>query len=111
MEEIKNEIEVEEKNNIYRLQEMVDEMIKSIDNAKKVKEEQKYLIEVLTKAEDEKLESLIKELNSQIESLNKQIETLNNRQIYIQKVVDVSNNNEEIKEVVNNLLLGLGVFN
>lgn len=115
MEEIKEEIkeEVKEKTNIeddvYRLDEMADEMLKSLNNLKKVREEHLYLIEVLSKMNDEKLKGLIEELKNQVKNFERQIEILTTRQIIL-KDVCASCDSIENRILVNNVLTGIGMF-
>jgi len=107
--EIKEEKEVEIKDDIYRLQEMSDEMLKSINNVKIVKEEQEYLVGRLEELKDERFEKLINGIKDQIENFERQITIMTARQKLVSKVVE-SANEENIKQVVNDLLEALGVF-
>lgn len=107
--EIKEEKEVEIKDDIYRLQEMSDEMLKSIDNVKIVKEEQEYLVGRLEELKDERFEKLINGIKDQIENFERQIAIMTARQKLVSKVIEATNE-ENIKQVVNDLLEALGVF-
>lgn len=107
--EIKEEKEVEIKDDIYRLQEMSDEMLKSIDNVKIVKEEQEYLVGRLEELKDERFEKLINGIKDQIENFERQITIMTTRQKLVSKVIEAANE-ENIKQVVNDLLEALGVF-
>lgn len=107
--EIKEEKEVEIKDDIYRLQEMSDEMLKSIDNVKIVKEEQEYLVGRLEELKDERFEKLINGIKDQIENFERQITIMTARQKLVSKVIEATNE-ENIKQVVNDLLEALGVF-
>lgn len=107
--EIKEEKEVEIKDDIYRLQEMSDEMLKSIDNVKIVKEEQEYLVGRLEELKDERFEKLINGIKDQIENFERQITIMTIRQKLVSKVIEATNE-ENIKQVVNDLLEALGVF-
>ena len=97
------------KDDVYRLQEMADEMTKSLANLNKVKIEQQYLIDALTKLNDEKLSGLVNELTAQLSNIDNQIALLTTRQHYVASVCDACDN-DDTRQLVNNLLAGLGVF-
>lgn len=100
----------EVKDDVYRLEEMKDEMGKSIDNLEKVKMEQQYLIDILSKVNDEKLKALIGELKRQLDNITTQTTTLQKRHQLVDSVCKVCETNPEIRSVINDLLLGLGAF-
>lgn len=107
-EEIKEEEEVQD--DVYRLQEMADEMNKSIYNVKKIIEEQELLIKVLKKTKNGKLERFIKDSEEQVKHLNNQVMIMEKRHLFVDSVCVKCNEDEEIRKIVNQLLAGLGVF-
>lgn len=100
----------EEKDNIYRLDEMADEMEQSILNVKKVLENQRQLVDYVAKAENNMFEPLVNELNMSNSNLDGQINVMNTRHDLLVEVVEACRNDENVKDVVNKLLNALGVF-
>lgn len=96
---------------LYRLIEMHDAMLQSIDNAKKVKEEQELLIDILKNSDYAKtFENFIKENQKQSENLASQIVVLSLRSDLLQKTITLCKNDSKIEETVTILLSALGVF-
>ena len=100
----------EEKDDVYRLDEMADEMEQSILNVKKVLENQKQLVDYVAKAENNMFEALVNELNMSNSNLEGQVSTMTERHDLLVEVVEACRNDENVKNVVNKLLSALGVF-
>lgn len=100
----------EEKDDVYRLDEMTDEMEQSILNVKKVLENQKQLVDYVAKAENNMFEALVNELNMSNSNLEEQVSTMTKRHDLLVEVVETCRNDENVKDVVNKLLSALGVF-
>lgn len=98
------------KDEVYRLIEMCDEMENSIKNVEKVKKEQQYLIDILSKVKDDKLKPLINELTAQLKNLNNQSETLKERTDTLRFICENCEKDEGVRALINNLLYALGVF-
>lgn len=97
--------------NFFRLTEMHEAMCKSIDNARKVCAEQNELVEVLKEAKTtidftEFIESTLK----QNIDLHTQIDVLKYRAELLMTVINEAKDDEKMKDVVNKLLIALGVF-
>lgn len=103
--------QVELENQTYRLEEMSDAMKKSIDNAKKICEEQQLLIDVVRASEhSEKFDDFVKNVETQIEDINSQIETLTVRSSLLDQVVIICKESDEAAKMTSMLLKALGVF-
>lgn len=100
----------EEKDDVYRLDEMADEMEQSILNVKKVLENQKQLVDYVAKAEGNMFGALVNELNMSNSNLEGQVSTMTERHDLLVEVVETCRNDENVKNVVNKLLSALGVF-
>ena len=108
----KNEKEVVD--NIFRLEEMVDAMTKSLDNAYQVKKEQEILLSIVKEnitKDGVDFTEFCNNLEKQIESMTSQISVLADRRDLLIEVVDCCKScDEDIKRKFNMLLAGLGVF-
>lgn len=102
-------VEKKVQDDVYRLEEMSDEINKSLENAKSVKAEQDYLVSTLTKLNDERLKTLTQELIKQDKELENQINVLSARYQQLLNVLEAAKD-EKTRKVVNDLLAGLGVF-
>lgn len=101
---------IEEKDDVYRLDEMADEMEQSIVNVKKVFSQQTALIEYLEKDEASRFVSLTNELKMSNSNLENQAAIMSSRMNDLRNVVEACRNDENIKNVVNKLTSALGVF-
>ena len=98
------------KDNLYRLKEMLDEMKKSSANAIDVSEKQERLIAVLDKSEErEDFEEFIKAIKEQIDGTKEAVERLEKKIQLIGSVLKACED-EDKKEIVLNLMAGLGAF-
>ena len=98
------------KDNLYRLKEMLDEMKKSSANAIDVIEKQERLIAVLDKSEErEDFEEFIKAIKEQIDGTKAAVERLEKKIQLIESVLKACED-EDKKEIVLNLMAGLGAF-
>ena len=98
------------KDNLYRLKEMLDEMKKSSANAIDVIEKQERLIAVLDKSEErEDFEEFIKAIKEQIDGTKEAVERLE-KQIQLIESVLMACEDDDKKEIVLNLMAGLGAF-
>ena len=98
------------KDNLYRLAEMLDEMKKSSANAIDVIEKQERLIAVLDKSEErEDFEEFIKAIKEQIDGTKEAVERLEKNIQLIESVLKACED-EDKKEIVLNLMAGLGAF-
>lgn len=98
------------KDNLYRLKEMLDEMKKSSANAIDVIEKQERLIAVLDKSEErEDFEEFIKAIKEQIDGTKEAVERLEKKIQLIESVLKACED-EDKKEIVLNLMAGLGAF-
>ena len=106
--------ETEVKDQIFRLQEMVEAMTKSLDNAVSVKNEQETLVKLVKdniKIDDIDFTEFAESLEKQIGHMTDQITTLVNRRDMIQHVVEYADScDEKTRAMINELLSGLGVF-
>lgn len=101
---------IENKDDVYRLEEMSTEMEQSINNVVKVLDNQKQLVEYVAKAEGNVFESLVNELNMSNTNLESQLNTMNTRHDLLIDVLTICKDNELVKDAVNKLLAALGVF-
>lgn len=100
-----------EKDELYRLEEMLDEMKKSKDNAENVIKSQMELIDFVKANDTEnKFEEFVKAMDEQTTSTENAIKTLTTRIEKIEFVVEESKKNLDYKNITLNLLEGLGVF-
>ena len=98
------------KDNLYRLKEMLDEMKKSSANAIDVIEKQERLIAVLDKSDErEDFEEFIKAIKEQIDGTKEAVERLEKKIQLIESVLKACED-EDKKEIVLNLMAGLGAF-
>ena len=98
------------KDNLFRLEEMFDEMKKSSANAIDVIEKQERLIAVLDKSEErEDFEEFIKAIKEQIDGTKEAVERLEKKIQLIGSVLKACED-EDKKEIVLNLMAGLGAF-
>ena len=102
--------EKENKSNIYRLDEMSEDMEKSIDNATKVRDEQIHLVDTLAELDKPEFDEFIKSVRNQITELNNQIDELNLRKNALKEVVKFCNLNTSVAVAVDKLVYALGVF-
>lgn len=100
-----------EKDELYRLEEMLDEMKKSKDNAENVIKSQMELIDFVKANDTEnKFEEFVKAMDEQTISTENAIKTLTTRIEKIEFVVEESKKDLDYKNITLNLLEGLGVF-
>ena len=105
----KKEVEIESK--LYRLEEMYDAMQASLENAKKVKNEQEMLIEIVKKSKKHNLfKDFIESEEKQTKELEQQIPILENRAQLLKNAIETCKGNEEIEKAMTVLLEALGVF-
>ena len=102
--------EKESVSNIFRLHEMSDAIDFSLNNIQTVIEGHKKLIDTLDKYVPEEFKELKESFNSQIEEMNKQIEELKDRKNHLNFVLDNCKDNKEISKIIDELMLGLGIF-
>lgn len=99
--------------NLFRLEEMVDAMTKSLDNAKRVKHEQTVLLSIIKenlKKDNVDFSEFSTNLEKQIDEMTKQIKVLNHRKDQLVNVIEYAKSHEDTKNEFNKLLSGLGVF-
>ena len=107
--EKQKKVELEDKT--YRLEEMSEAMKQSIANAKKVREEQDELVNiVLESSKASKFRDFTKNMEQQIENINKQTETLSVRSALLDNVVKACKDDDKVAEIVTMLVTALGVF-
>lgn len=102
-----------EESNLYRLNEMLDAMRHSIDNARDVKAQQEELIDVVKGSEKaDKFKVFIKDMTKQIENLEEQIAELDMRTVALDRVCSYLEDeaDENTKSLFDDLLNALGVF-
>lgn len=100
-----------EKDDLYRLEEMLDEMKKSKDNAEDVVKSQMELTDFVKANDTEnKFGEFIKGMEEQTTATKNAIKTLATRIEKIESVVEESKKNLDYKNITLNLLDGLGVF-
>ena len=105
----KTPIEIEDKT--HRLEEMSDAMKQSIQNAQKVREEQRALIKLIETSEQrEQFADFCKTLNAQCDDLNEQINTLLLRVVTLDEVTSACRENEANAKLCSMLMKALGVF-
>lgn len=117
----------EEKSNLFLLEEMVDSMKESYENAKTIANEQQLLVDAMNsikekvdnevKTEDtadylkHNWEAFINGVNSTKELTLENAEKLELRIEMLAEVISAAKSDDTIKKVVEQLLNGLGVFN
>ena len=102
------ELELEDKT--YRLIEMKDSMTQTVDNLKKVIEDQKILIDILENSnESKRFKDFIKSVKDQISNYTGQISSINEKIQLITLVID-ANKDPETSKNCSILLKVLGVF-
>jgi len=98
----------------YRLEELVDDIGKSIETTQNVINQEKLLVRVLNDSdESEKFENFIKETNQQIDGMERNLETLKDRRTQIQHVIELTRNESTKETAVETLccvLEGLGIL-
>ena len=100
-----------EKDELYRLEEMLDEMKKSKDNAEDVIRSQMELIDFVKANDTEnKFGEFVKAMEEQSVSTENAIKTLEKKKKKIEFVVEESKKDLDYKNITLNLLEGLGVF-
>lgn len=105
-----------ETDKIHYLAEMNDSIELSIENAEKIYAEQNKLISIVKAANDETLDSFVKEMESQQTNLEAQIAELKNRKVLLQEICDkliVAEPSDEVKEIrqlFNKLFDAIGLF-
>ena len=103
---------IEANDNLFRLEEMFDEMKKSMENVKDVVKKQEHLIEVLEKSkEKDDFKDFITSMKEEIKKIEESKITLARRIDCIRDVIDDCHEDEGKKITVLDLLEGLGVFN
>lgn len=96
---------------IYRLEEMKDEMNKSIENLKEVLKQDLHLIEVLNSIKDDKsISDLVTTLKEQHKSYESQLSVMTTKVNNLIVVINNCKADEKIKEQINNLIIALGIF-
>lgn len=95
----------------YRLEEMLDAMKNSLENARKVKGEEIDLVAVVEEHAGEKFADFIKEQKASIEKLSMQIDTLEHRATLLETIVAKCKDDTSFAEGITMLLNALGVFN
>lgn len=106
---MKGEIKMEDY--IYRLEEIRDEEFTTIKNVKKVIEEQNKLVELVVNADkDLTFKSFVDKLSESIENYKKQIETLEQKANLLNRVIELSDDDRDIKESINMLIEAIGLF-
>ena len=100
---------MERKDNFYKLEEMAESMQESINNARKVKEQQEELLNIIeTSGSKHKFEEFIKGIEEQEDNIEKQIANLSGRLIVLRNLLKDADDN--VKSSINNLLFVLNVF-
>jgi len=98
----------------YRLEELVDDIGKSIETTQNVINQEKLLVRVLNDSdESEKFENFIKETNQQIDGMERNLETLKDRHAQIKHVIELTRNESTKETAVETLccvLEGLGIL-
>lgn len=104
--------EYPEKNNLFRLDEMLEAMQASFNNACEVKGQQAELIDLVkTSAKAEKFDEFVKDMLKQQDNLEDQIAELNVRISALERVCAMLQDAEEdVKSYFDDLLTALGVF-
>lgn len=110
--EITEETKVEESvvSDIYRLYEMSDAIEASMKNMKEVSEKQLLIIDVLKDVEKEELNELIKSLGDQVDYIQIQYNELEARKELLKEVIKKCEEDENIKDIIDKLLKGVGIF-
>lgn len=95
----------------YRLEEMVDAMEESLDNLKRITEQQKLLIKVVEESEEsENFKEFIEDSKKQIENFVEQNEKLTLKKQSIEEIVSECKADAKTDSIVTNLLTALGIF-
>ena len=95
----------------YIINEMIDDMKKSMLNLQNVIDGQNELISYLEKADNKKFEGFIGELKKSSEQYEKQVKTLAYRLCCIEKVKDCLNEFAEASYMLSMLLEAFGIAN
>lgn len=96
--------------NTFLLEEMLDSMNKSIENAKKIREQQVLLIRVVEEHASDELEEFIGETKKIQQNLDEQILKLSKRANLVKYAIEAIQEDSQITKVITVLLEGLGVF-
>ena len=95
---------------VHMLDEMLDEMQKSIENAKTVKSQQEILVEIVEAAEDaEKFTDFVDGMKKQIENISKQIEQLQIKIEYTKAIISRCKK-DEMKALTDLIFKVFGIF-
>ena len=100
-----------ENSKLYRLQEMYDSMSQSIENATKIVNEQKSLLDFIKQHDaNDQFNSFLNDLNNGIIALTNQIDKLTERKNSLNKVIIATNNSKNIANVIETTLDAFGIF-
>ena len=100
-----------EEDRIYQLIEMTDSMKQSVDNLKKVIDEQSLLESIISKDENaKKLEAFLKSIAEQKEELRKQAFKLDNRINMFEDIIDLCQKNDSANKLINLFIRAIGMF-
>lgn len=98
------------RDDVYRLEELSDEMKLSIDNVADLITKQEYLANTLETLNDENFAQLLNGIKSEVISLKSQQSVMSARYDNIVAVCDMCRNDDKVRDAINLLLSGLKVF-
>lgn len=99
------------KDQIFRLEEMLDSMRASIENIKGVKKQQEELIEIVENSDKkEDFKDFIDESKKQIDSLGVQILELSDRVSVWEEIINECYTNDSSKELINKFVYAIKMF-
>lgn len=102
------------KSYVVRFEEMVESRNEAIENAKKVINEQLYLVDVLKNHdennEEKRFEDLIEKINNQITEMNKYVKNLEEKNIKTNHLIDTLKNNDVFDQICTLVCDELEVF-
>ena len=93
-----------------RLNEMHEEIIKSIENIKKVIEQQKLLATIVSSSEHtETFKEFLEHINEATSQYEKQVNDLENKKSLLEDVIDELSHNESYKQLADEIFSILGI--
>lgn len=110
-EDFKKEEEVKEESYLYRLEEMKDEMEKSLANMEEVISKQNHLADTLSKLNDPAFDELVEGIKNQNKNFDEQILKLNERKKHLMFCIELGKEDKSYEDIINHLILAFGIFN
>lgn len=95
---------MEQESKIYRLEEMLESMVASLENIQKICEQQEKLITLVEEHSKDEFEEFIKESKEQLDNLKKQYDQLSSKKNSLEKIIN-SAKKDKTKENFLNLIL------